>query len=502
MNTLLSATLSTGAIVGIAIAAAFVLFNLVLIIRTMCNKGAPISQEAKDLAPIDKDRAVEHLREAVRIKTVSMIDEYIDNKEPFIQFREWISKAYPAISKVAERTVIADYSLVYKIEGKDPSLKAGLFLSHIDVVPAPVDGWDHEPFSGDLSEDGFIYGRGAQDMKSHMIASLEAMEYYLENGKQLDRTVYFCFGHDEEPPASMVGASSICKWFQEKGIGVEFVIDEGGTVIDGKLLGIPHTVALIGATEKGIGDFEIVCHKAGGHASNPNPPTANGVLAKCITKIETKPMKSTWTYLSKEMFKSLSPYCNPLFKFFFTNRDVFSPLLKFILSVAAPMTNALIRTTFAPTIIWSSDARNVIPKEARVNVNYRMITGQTHDDVMAHLNKIFKKEIKKGWVEIRDIDIFNPSLEADVSDFAYKKIKQSIEETFNDVVVAPYPFIAASDARFYCPLTSNVFRFDPFIYGLDDQARIHGINERLHVDQLERAVQFFVKCFDNTCNKK
>ena len=62
-------------------------------------------------------------------------------------------------------------------------------------------------------------------------------------------------------------------------------------------------------------------------------------------------------------------------------------------------------------------------------------------------------------------------------------------------------FIAASDARFYNPLTDNVFRFGPFINSLDDQSRIHGINERLHVDQLEKATQFFVKCLDTMLAK-
>ncbi len=497
----LSAALSTGAIVGIAIAAFVAVVFLILIMRTVLNRPKASDKQEISVAKVDKDGAVRHLQEAIRIKTVSMVEDYKDNIQPFIDYREWINRSYPELAKQAELTVIADYSLIYRIKGSDPSLKGGCFLSHIDVVPAPKDGWEHDPFSGTLTDEGYIYGRGAQDMKSHMIALLEAVEYHLKNGKTFARDVYLCFGHDEEPSTSNVGANSIVKYLHDKGVQMEFVIDEGGTVLDGKLLGIPHTVALIGATEKGNGDFEIVVHKAGGHASNPKPPTADGVLASVIRKIETKPMKSRWTMLSKEMFRSLSPYCNPLFKFFFTNRDVFSPLLKFVLSKAAPMTNALIRTTFAPTMLWGSDARNVIPMEAKVNINYRMITGEKMEDVKAHLEKILKKEIKKGWVEIRAIDYSNPSPEADVHCEAYANIQKSILQTFDDIIVAPYPFIAASDARFYNPLTDNVFRFGPFINSLDDQQRIHGINERLHVDQLEKAVQFFVNCLENTCAK-
>lgn len=494
--------LSVGGIVGIAIAGAIVLFFLILVIRSACKKPSVATLEKKSKDDVNKQRAVEHLQEAVRIKTVSMVEDYVDNKEPFIQYREWLLKSYPEIAKQAELTVIKDYSLIFHIKGTDPSLKPGCFLSHIDVVPAPIDGWEHDPFSGDLTEDGYIYGRGSQDMKGHMIALLEAVEYQLEHGKKFERDVYLCFGHDEEPPQSNVGASSICAYLKEKGIKMEFVIDEGGTVLDGKILGIPYTVALIGAAEKGNGDFEIIVRKSGGHASNPKPPTADGILAECIRLIEKKKMKSRWTYLTKEMIKTLAPYANPLFRFFFVNRDVFSPLLKLVFSIAAPMTNALVRTTFAPTVLWGSTARNTIPMEAKVNVNYRMITGETMEDVKAHLEKILHKYIKKGWVEVKPCQYSNPSPEANVHCAAYENINKSILETFDNIIVAPYPFIAASDARFYNPLTDDVFRFGPFINSLDDAARIHGINERQHVDQLEKAVQFFINCLENTCGAK
>ena len=174
-----------------------------------------------------------------------------------------------------------------------------------------------------------------------------------------------------------------------------------------------------------------------------------------------------------------------------TNRDVFGPLLKFVFTKVAPMTNALVRSTFAPTMLWGSDARNVIPKEAKANINFRIITGETADDVKKYLNKLLGDKVSVNLLEYSD-----PSPEADVHCTAYNRLTESITETFDDIVVAPYMFIAASDARFYNPLTDNVFRFGPFINTLDDQSRIHGINERLHVDQLEKATQFFVKCLD------
>ena len=204
-------------------------------------------------------------------------------------------------------------------------MKGGCFLSHIDVVPAPnLDKWEHEPFSGLITDEGYIYGRGAQDMKGHMIALLEGLEYHMKKGTEFERDIYICFGHDEEPGTSTGGASNIVKHLKEKGVEMEFVIDEGGTLADASIAGIP-TLALIGACEKGNGDLEIVVNKPGGHASNPNPPTAVGVLAKAVHKIETHPMKPHWTNLTKQTFKTLAPNMRPAFKFVFNKQRFNQP---------------------------------------------------------------------------------------------------------------------------------------------------------------------------------
>ena len=116
------------------------------------------------------DTIAQHLSEAVQIPTISMVEEYVDNKQAFYDMHAWLEKTYPNIHKVAEKNIIQGFSLCYYIKGSDPSLKPGIFLSHMDVVPAPAEGWDYPPFSGQITEDGFVYGRGSQDMKSHMYA--------------------------------------------------------------------------------------------------------------------------------------------------------------------------------------------------------------------------------------------------------------------------------------------------------------------------------------------
>lgn len=496
---MLLASLSIGAAVGIGIAAAIVVFFAALIIRTAAHKPDKSAPDPVRDADIDGDAATRHLQEAIRFSTVSMVDEYADNSAPFLAFRQWMFDTYPRFTSAAELTVIAGYSLIFHLKGSDPTLKGACFLSHMDVVPAPKDGWTHDPFGGELAEDGYIYGRGALDMKCHLVTLLEALEYHVARGAKFKRDIYVCFGHDEEPGQSFNGAPNIVKHLKEQGVQLEYVLDEGGTALDGKTLFADGLIAMVGAAEKGNGDLEIVVHGRGGHASSPRFPSANGRLAVVIDKIEHKFMPSRITPLTRKTFLALAPHTNPIFKFFMINSDVFSPVFRYVLGKAATVTNALIRTTLAPTMLWGPEARNVLPREVKLNINYRTLTGDTAADVKAHLEKLLHRYIKKGIVSINMLGFSDPSAVADVEGYAFDVLSRSIRETFENVAVVPYTMVGATDSRFYAAITPNVYRFGPFIWGPDDESRVHGLDERIRPEQLGRAVQFFVNFIRNSC---
>jgi len=493
------ASLSIGAYVGIGIAALVVVFFVALIIRTATYRKDKTPQRLVIDEDVSQEAAATHLQEAIRFSTVSMVDEYKDNSAPFLAFRQWMFDTYPLFTSQASLTVIAGYSLIFHLKGTDPTLKGACFLSHQDVVPAPTDGWTHDPFGGELAEDGYIYGRGALDMKCHLVSVLEALEYHLAHGTVFKRDIYVCFGHDEEPGQSFEGAPNIVKHLKAQGVEMEYVLDEGGTGIEGKTLFSEGLVAMVGAAEKGNGDLEIVVHGTGGHASSPRFPSANGRLATVIKKIEKHYMPTHITPLSRKTFLALAPHTNPLFKFFMVNSDVFSPLFRFILGKASSVTNALIRTTLAPTMLWGPDARNVLPREVKLNVNYRTLTGDTAEDVRRHLEKLLHRYIKKGIVSIHMLGYSDPSAVADVDSAAYNVLAKSIRQTFPDVSVVPYTMVGATDSRFYYPLTQNVYRFGPFVWGFDDESRVHGLDERIRPEQMGRAVQFFVNLMRNSC---
>ena len=463
-----------------------------MIIRTIFSKPEERKQLSFTPVDFDENQLAKNLSGAVKIPTITVIKEGM-SYEPFLEYHKYLEKTYPNIFKVAEVTKIHKYSLIIKIKGSDKKLLPACYLAHQDVVPAPSEGWDVLPFSGAI-KDGCVYGRGAQDMKGQMIAVLEALESILKEGKQIKRSIYCCFGHDEEFTGKE-GALNIVEHLAEKNVKFEYVIDEGGVVLDGGIIGVNGKIALIGICEKGYVDIGLEVEQIGGHASSPKKRTAVGLLSEAVYDVETTPMAPKWSAPTINMFKALAPYMKPLFKFVIVNRDILSPLLKFAFTKIHPVTKSLISTTFAPTMLNGASAPNVLPPKATATINCRINIPETIDDVVKHIQSVVGKKVK---VSVLPGSV-NPTEISDITSEAYANFKDTITEVFPDYVPAPYPFIAATDSKYYYKLTKNVYRFTPFYVTEEDQSRIHAINERCNIADLKKATQFFRRLMDKTC---
>ncbi|MDR0751509.1 MAG: M20/M25/M40 family metallo-hydrolase [Christensenellaceae bacterium] len=463
-----------------------------MIVRTILTKPIPVVKNEFVPKGVDADLAAEHLSGAVKFKTVTLTSPLAET-DVFYKFQDYIEQCYPNVFKVARKTLINRYSVIYVVEGSDSNLLPVAMLAHQDVVPAPEEGWIVPPFSGEI-KDGYVYGRGSQDMKSQMIAALEALEILLKDGFKPKRTIYFCFGHDEELRGTE-GARQISKYLQEQGIRFEYVLDEGGTILDGKMLGIDNKIALIGICEKGYADFILEVEKPGGHASSPSKRTSVGLLAEAVYFTELAQRPTFFAKPTKDMFKALAPYMKPIFKFLFVNRDILSPLLRLVLSKAHPMTNSLVRTTITPTMARGSDAPNVLPPRASANINCRINTGETIEIIERHIKKVVGSKVK---VRIDEGSV-NPSEVSDITSPGYEVLKQTIAEVYNGYITAPFLFIAATDSKHYYPLSKSVYRFTPFEKTEDDASRIHGINERQEIKALATGVEFYIRLYQNSC---
>ncbi len=468
---------------------AFLIFTIV---RTVVTRPKDEKKAEVTAYEVDAQKAAEILSGAVRIPTVTKYNEG-DDQSPFLAYHEYLEKTFPHIFAHAEKTVIHDYSLILKVGGSREDLLPGCILAHQDVVPATKEGWEHEPFGGEI-EGGFVHGRGSQDMKSQMIASMMGLESLLAEGKTPQRTIYFCFGHDEEATGKE-GAKYIVDYLLAHNIRFEFVLDEGGTMLDGGMLGIKNKyVALIGTCEKGYADYTLTAKRDGGHASAPKKKSAVDEVAEAVYDLSHTPMKRYFSKPVKETFATLAPYMNnPIFKYFLVNRDVYAWLLKPVFGLVNPILNSLLRTTFAFTQMKGSDAPNVIPVKAEAVVNCRINIGQTRADVLKHIKKVVGKNIEV--TELRDT--FDPSPVSLTDTDTYRTLVRTVRETYKDFVVAPYPFIAATDSKWYYPVCNGVYRFTPFINTLEDEKQIHGLNEKCRIEGLAQAVKFYRRLYEN-----
>lgn len=484
--------MTTGGIVGVCIAGAIVLFIAFLLIRAALTVPKKRAIEQKTEIEFDESVIAERISGAVKIPTVTVQGDVTDYA-PFLQYHEYLEKTFPNVFSHAEKTIVNGYSLILKINGTDESLLPACFLSHQDVVPAPAKGWEVEPFSGEI-KDGFVWGRGSLDMKWHKIALLSALDKLLEKGELPKRGIYCCFGHDEEITGKD-GAKNVAAYLLEKGVRFEYLLDEGGSVIDGSILGCKAPIAAIGVCEKGYVDYVLTSERDGGHASNPKRKSAVTDVAQAVFDLSHLPMKTKLTAPVKKMFKNVSPYMSYPFRILFANADVLAPLLKFILSRVNPVTNAALRTTFGFTQLQGSDAPNVIPGTATAVVNVRINIGQTQKEVKQYIQKAVGKNIS-----VTELNPgYDPTPISNMDNDSYRKLEQTVREMWGDVPVTPFPFIAATDAKHYVKLCDSIYRFGPIEMTMEDDKLIHATNERVSIKGATKGAQFFKNFIEKTC---
>ena len=438
----------------------------------------------------DEAAVAEHLSEAIQIKTISNPDpEKVDWSE-FERFHAFLEKAYPLINEKLEKEVVGRANLLYRWKGKDPGLDPIALLSHMDVVPVSsgtLDDWTHPPFSG-FNDGEFIWGRGAMDMKDHLICVMEAVEALLNDGFEPERDVYLCFGQDEEVVASKSGgAKEIAELLQSRGVHLDCVIDEGGAVLPLNIKGIFNgNAAGIGIAEKGYADYEITVHSKGGHSSQPPKHSGLGELAKVISDLENHQFKYSIEPFLIELFETVGRNCSYPAKLVACNLKYLKPLILQIIKHIPPAAS-LTHTTTGVTMASGSPAANVLPQDSTAVVNFRAMPGVTTDDIEKHIRKVVRnKNIDIKLLKSKDASNWSPT-----DSRGYKAIESIISSSHPDTVVAPFLVMGGTDACFYEIICENVYRFSPFFADVKLLLCTHGTDERVPVSCLKDAVVFF-----------
>ena len=463
--------------------------GLTCVIRYLgCEKPAEGAAAEPPSYDFDDAAAAEHLRAAVRIPTVSYGDKAKVDFEQFRRYHDFLREAYPAVFARAEWTD-RGASLMGFIPGADPTLRPCAFLAHQDVVPveeATLAQWAHPPFSGEVA-DGYLYGRGALDMKGQMIALLEALDYRIARGFAPQRGIYLMFSHCEETVCGPdEGAYGMCEQLRQQGVELSFVFDEGGGITPGEVFRVDKLVGQVAVLEKGYTDIILSAEAPGGHASMPPRHTALGLVAAAITAIENHPLPAKAAPLVKAAIDALAPHMKGAAKFCCANRWLLWPVIRRAM-LRDPRTAALLRTTFAATKAQGGPAHNVLPKYAEALVNTRLAPQDDLQSVGRHVRRLVPKGVNVELTLGSD-----PTGAASTDSYEYRLLGEVLRDVFPEVIAVPSMMVGGTDARKFEPVCGCILRFSPFLSQAEDAGTIHNVNERLALDSFRRATVFFI----------
>lgn len=466
-----------------------IILLLVIITRTLLFTPDKKPTTVPEKIEFDRDTAVENLRELVRCKTVSYYDSSLEDDAEFEKLISLLPELYPNVAKVCEFKQLPDRALLFRWQGKK-SDKAAVMMAHYDVVPVNEELWDKPPFEATL-EDGVIWGRGTLDTKVTLNAVLSAADHLINNGFVPNEDIYFAFSGGEE--VSGKGAANIVDYFYENNIKISFVVDEGGGVVENVFPGVKAACGLIGIAEKGLMNVKYTAKSGGGHASAPKPNTPIERLSAACSNIAHYPFKSHLTQPVAEMFDTLGRHSNFLYRMIFANLWLFYPVLDAICTKSGGELNALMRSTVAFTQMSGSTAPNVIPPEATLVSNIRINPHDTTDSVLDYL----KKTVDDKNIEITMLEGTNPSRISKTDCDEWDKVAAAVADTWQGCIVSPYLMVQCSDSRHYGRISDKVYRFSAMDLTSEERATIHGNNERIRVEALGRAVEFYIRLFKN-----
>lgn len=458
-------------------------------LRTFTLKSKQIKVADAEIVKVNIDSAaIARLSRSVQFKTVSYDEHEKIDYTQFDSLREFLSSAFPLVHQHLNREVVNHHSLLFTWKGSNENIRPIIIYAHMDVVPVEdvnLADWQVAPFSGEV-KDGYVWGRGTLDDKGSVLAILEAVEKLLQKGFVPPRTIYIAFGHDEETGGNY-GAAKIASLLKSRNIKAEFHLDEGGLVSHGMVPGVTEDFALIGTGEKGFLTLELSVKMKSGHSSRPPKQTALGTLITALSKLEAYTFERGVSITVKDFIEYVAPEMKMPLKIVFANQWLFKSLIlnEYQKSIEG---NAMIRTTGVPTVLNAGVKENVIPGEATAKVNFRILQGETSQDVIQKVKSI----IQNDSVKIKPFGVtFEPSKNADTKGEGFTTIQRSIARVFPDVKVAPFLMLGSTDSKHFQEISENVYRFLPVRMDREEVAKIHGVNERISLKAHMESIAFY-----------
>jgi len=367
-----------------------------------------------------------------------------------------------------------------------------MLTGHLDVVSVERDSWTRDPFGGELV-DGWVWGRGALDMKSQVAAELAVLQALVRSGVELDRDILLVAFADEETGGEM-GASWLWEHRRDL-VDAEYAINEGGGTA------VPfgdQTFYLFQSGEKGASRLRITARAKPGHASVPLDDTAMRRLGEALVKLHDWEPETVLTDPVRQMLETIAP-AYPEETQAAIRAILAAPSWEAISALPLDhetrlMLRATTRDTAVPTIVHGGHRINVIPSEVVLDVDGRILPGTDPEEWRDRVQTVVGDQVEVTLLS------HERGIMADPASPLFDAIAATVVEMDPGAKVAPYLVSGGTDARNVPGV--KVYGFFPAppsdrhaLYA----TLVHGHDERIAVEDLSFASQFIHRLVTRFC---
>ena len=373
------------------------------------------------------------------------------------------------------------------LPGADSSRGKLMVHGHLDVVPAEAADWSVHPFSGAV-EDGYVWGRGAIDMKNMVGMMIAVARHFKRAGVTPPRDIVFAFVADEE-----AGGKYGCKWLVENRPDLFEGITEAVGEVGGFSLTVPRAdggekrLYLIETAEKGMLWMRLTARRRPGHGSFVHDDNAVTAVAEAVAKLGRHQFPIVLHDAVAEFLGAVAEETGHSF-------DPDSPDLEGSvakLGSIGRIIGATLRDTANPTMLRAGYKANVIPATAEAVLDCRVLPGR-QAEFEREVDQIIGPDVQREW--ITELPSYETSFDGDLVD----AMNTALLAVDPDARTVPYMLAAGTDAKHFARLGIRCFGFIPLRLPpeLDFAALFHGIDERVPVDSLlfgTRVLDHFLK---------
>ena len=369
--------------------------------------------------------------------------------------------------------------------GREPREGAIVLLSHMDVVAASPEFWSVDPLAGEI-RDGYIWGRGALDMKGTAIAQLMALKLLARHGPPLSRDIILLATSDEE----IVGGIDAGDFLQDHADllkGAEFVINEGGTIrVDANDDVLYYGV---GVTEKSPFWQSVTARGPSGHGSQPIAASALNRLIEGLERLRSWDTPIQLTPPVAEFFRRLALVAPPAEAELYA--DIEGSLAdpeKRALILRDRYHNAILRNTISITALEGSPRTNVIPPMASAELDVRLLPGADPDSFLAELRE--RAGADGETLTIEPLGQNWPATASPSDSELFRAIESLAEEFDPGATVLPYVLAGFTDSHYFREMGIEAYGLGLFKLPVSESERVHGVDERLSLQNLGFGTQF------------